>query len=61
MILSDTVKMKEHQEDPEMLIDLMYRCVGALTLESGAYCIIHDTPQGIAHHATIHVTFCAHT
>uniref|UniRef100_A0A9R1ST31 Dedicator of cytokinesis 7 n=2 Tax=Cyprinus carpio TaxID=7962 RepID=A0A9R1ST31_CYPCA len=25
MILSDTVKMKEHQEDPEMLIDLMYR------------------------------------
>lgn len=26
MILSDTVKMKEHQEDPEMLIDLMYRC-----------------------------------
>ena len=24
-ILSDTVKMKEHQEDPEMLIDLMYR------------------------------------
>ncbi|RXM98866.1 Dedicator of cytokinesis protein 7 [Acipenser ruthenus] len=24
MILSDTVKMKEHQEDPEMLIDLMY-------------------------------------
>lgn len=27
MILSDTVKMKEHQEDPEMLIDLMYRCL----------------------------------
>lgn len=26
MILTDTVKMKEHQEDPEMLIDLMYRC-----------------------------------
>ncbi|XP_015776632.1 PREDICTED: dedicator of cytokinesis protein 7-like [Acropora digitifera] len=25
MILSDTVKMKEYQEDPEMLIDLMYR------------------------------------
>nr|CAB3239426.1 dedicator of cytokinesis protein 7 [Phallusia mammillata] len=25
MILSDTVKMKEHKEDPEMLIDLMYR------------------------------------
>jgi dedicator of cytokinesis protein 6/7/8 len=25
MILSDTVKMKEFQEDPEMLIDLMYR------------------------------------
>ncbi|XP_077186092.1 dedicator of cytokinesis protein 6 isoform X3 [Paroedura picta] len=25
MILSDTVKMKEHQEDPDMLIDLMYR------------------------------------
>uniref|UniRef100_A0A8C4QLC5 Dedicator of cytokinesis 7 n=1 Tax=Eptatretus burgeri TaxID=7764 RepID=A0A8C4QLC5_EPTBU len=25
MILSDTVKMKEHQEDPEMLLDLMYR------------------------------------
>uniref|UniRef100_A0A8C3HAA0 Dedicator of cytokinesis 6 n=1 Tax=Chrysemys picta bellii TaxID=8478 RepID=A0A8C3HAA0_CHRPI len=24
MILTDTVKMKEHQEDPEMLIDLMY-------------------------------------
>uniref|UniRef100_H2Y8Y6 DOCKER domain-containing protein n=1 Tax=Ciona savignyi TaxID=51511 RepID=H2Y8Y6_CIOSA len=24
-ILSDTVKMKEHQEDPEMLIDLMHR------------------------------------
>ncbi|MGH0182292.1 UNVERIFIED_CONTAM: hypothetical protein FKN15_008844 [Acipenser sinensis] len=27
MILTDTVKMKEHQEDPEMLIDLMYRQV----------------------------------
>jgi len=25
MILSDTIKMKEFQEDPEMLIDLMYR------------------------------------
>ncbi|XP_041097982.1 dedicator of cytokinesis protein 7-like isoform X6 [Polyodon spathula] len=25
MILTDTVKMKEHQEDPDMLIDLMYR------------------------------------
>ncbi|CAL8265314.1 unnamed protein product [Gadus morhua 'NCC'] len=25
MILTDTVKMKEHQHDPEMLIDLMYR------------------------------------
>ncbi|XP_069460332.1 dedicator of cytokinesis protein 6 isoform X2 [Ambystoma mexicanum] len=25
MILTDTVKMKEHQADPEMLIDLMYR------------------------------------
>ncbi|XP_078541005.1 dedicator of cytokinesis protein 6 isoform X8 [Lissotriton helveticus] len=25
MILTDTVKMKEHQGDPEMLIDLMYR------------------------------------
>ena len=25
MILSDTVKMKEFSEDPEMLIDLMYR------------------------------------
>jgi hypothetical protein len=25
MILSDTVKMKEHQQDPEMLLDLMYR------------------------------------
>uniref|UniRef100_A0A8D1VA83 Dedicator of cytokinesis 6 n=1 Tax=Sus scrofa TaxID=9823 RepID=A0A8D1VA83_PIG len=25
MILTNTVKMKEHQEDPEMLIDLMYR------------------------------------
>ncbi|XP_073227641.1 dedicator of cytokinesis protein 7-like isoform X3 [Porites lutea] len=25
MILSDTVKMKEYQEDPEMLVDLMYR------------------------------------
>jgi hypothetical protein len=25
MILSDTVKMKEHGEDPEMLLDLMYR------------------------------------
>jgi hypothetical protein len=25
MILSDTVKMKEFQEDPEMLMDLMYR------------------------------------
>ncbi|XP_060040571.1 dedicator of cytokinesis protein 6 isoform X2 [Erinaceus europaeus] len=25
MILTDTVKMKEYQEDPEMLIDLMYR------------------------------------
>ena len=25
MILSDTVKMKEFQEDPEMLLDLMFR------------------------------------
>lgn len=25
MILSDTVKMKEFQEDPEMLMDLMFR------------------------------------
>lgn len=25
MILSDTVKMKEFAEDPEMLLDLMYR------------------------------------
>ena len=25
MILSDTVKMKAFQEDPEMLLDLMYR------------------------------------
>ncbi|KAG7265864.1 hypothetical protein CRUP_016127 [Coryphaenoides rupestris] len=25
MILTDTVKMKEHQHDPEMLMDLMYR------------------------------------
>lgn len=25
MILSDTVKMKEFQEDPEMLLELMYR------------------------------------
>ena len=25
MILSDTVKMKAFEEDPEMLIDLMYR------------------------------------
>ncbi|KAM5238041.1 dedicator of cytokinesis protein 6 [Ctenodactylus gundi] len=25
MILTDTVKMKEHEQDPEMLIDLMYR------------------------------------
>ncbi|XP_018097532.1 dedicator of cytokinesis protein 6 isoform X3 [Xenopus laevis] len=25
MILTDTVKMKEHQQDPEMLMDLMYR------------------------------------
>jgi dedicator of cytokinesis protein 6/7/8 len=25
MILSDTVKMKAYQEDPEMLMDLMYR------------------------------------
>lgn len=25
MILSDTVKMKEFQEDPEMLLDLMHR------------------------------------
>lgn len=25
MILSDTVKMREFEEDPEMLIDLMYR------------------------------------
>ncbi|KAG1678326.1 Dedicator of cytokinesis protein 7 [Nymphon striatum] len=25
MILSDTIKMKEFQEDPEMLLDLMYR------------------------------------
>lgn len=29
MILTDTVKMKEHQQDPEMLIDLMYRYYGA--------------------------------
>lgn len=32
MILSDTVKMKEHQEDPEMLIDLMYRSDSWLSL-----------------------------
>lgn len=25
MILSDTIRMKEYQEDPEMLLDLMYR------------------------------------
>ena len=25
MILSDTVKMKEYQDDPEMYMDLMYR------------------------------------
>ena len=25
MILSDTVKMKEYQDDPEMHMDLMYR------------------------------------
>ena len=25
MILSDTIKMKEYQSDPEMLLDLMYR------------------------------------
>lgn len=25
MILSDTIKMKEHERDPEMLLDLMYR------------------------------------
>lgn len=25
MILSDTVKMKEFQQDPEMLLDLMHR------------------------------------
>lgn len=32
MILTDTVKMKEHQHDPEMLIDLMYRyCNGHQT------------------------------
>lgn len=31
MILTDTVKMKEHQEDPEMLIDLMYRWRGPVT------------------------------
>lgn len=30
MILSDTVKMKEFQEDPEMLLDLMYRFVHKL-------------------------------
>ena len=26
MILSDTVKMKEYSDDPEMHMDLMYRC-----------------------------------
>ena len=25
LILSDTVKMKEYHDDPEMLMDLMYR------------------------------------
>lgn len=30
MILTDTVKMKEHQQDPEMLLDLMYRSVLSL-------------------------------
>ncbi|MGH0129684.1 UNVERIFIED_CONTAM: hypothetical protein FKN15_050581 [Acipenser sinensis] len=34
MILSDTVKMKEHQEDPEMLIDLMYRSRAELDHEA---------------------------
>lgn len=35
MILTDTVKMKEHQEDPEMLMDLMYRWGGESQAQSG--------------------------
>ena len=31
MILSDTVKMKEFQEDPEMLLDLMYRIANLIS------------------------------
>lgn len=38
MILSDTVKMKEHQEDPEMLIDLMYRyCTKLMNVEENIF------------------------
>lgn len=40
MILSDTVKMKEHQEDPEMLIDLMYRYV--LFISTNAFTLAGD-------------------
>lgn len=32
MILSDTVKMKEFQEDPEMLLDLMFRIAKGIIL-----------------------------
>ena len=31
MILSDTVKMKEFQEDPDMLLDLMYRIANLIS------------------------------
>ncbi|XP_019749937.1 dedicator of cytokinesis protein 7 isoform X12 [Hippocampus comes] len=38
MILSDTVKMKEHQEDPEMLIDLMYRyCTKLMNVQENQF------------------------
>lgn len=39
MILTDTVKMKEHQQDPEMLIDLMYR------YSSHHYQVLHTTVE----------------
>lgn len=47
MILTDTVKMKEHQQDPEMLIDLMYRyyTYNSCLIGTTAFSQTHSHPQ----------------
>ncbi|NXD05348.1 DOCK8 protein, partial [Certhia familiaris] len=40
-ILSDTVKMREFQEDPEMLMDLMYSCQRRASLTPRGVCILN--------------------